>query len=158
MALTKQQRMVKRLLVSDPDMDWKEATRKAGYSNPATAAARLKSNPAFMASISVTRHLRMAEEHIDKDLILGALWDLYEYSSEEGAVMMWDKETESYKQVGYREPDVRSAKDVLKLLADIKGYTTHNLKVDLNPGDKAFKFEKAIPASIQQVLDEEYGN
>lgn len=156
MALTKQQRAVKRALLDNPSLTWAEAAKRAGYKSPREAGRRLANNPQFIASLNIAKHLSMKEESIDKDLLLGALWDLYELAADEGALRMWDDEKQQYVGVGFREPDVRAAKDVLKLISEMKGYLNRDQKIVVEPGSKPFTFQK-VPESIRSVLDKEYG-
>ena len=156
MALTKRQRLVKKLLLADTDLTMEEACRKAKYASPKVEAKRLEDHRELTAQIAVARHLEMHDAHLTKDMIRGALWDLYEYAADEGPIMIWDRDKQEYINSGeYRLPDVAAATRVLKILAETKRMLGKD--ITLHPGSEPLELQHTIPESIQQLLDREYG-
>ena len=154
MALTKQQRIVKRLLVKDPEMSWADAAEKAGYMSPKASGVRLKANPSLRAEIAAARQSRTPTQKIDKEYVSSVLVEILEHSMEEGPILMWDEKKQEYKQVGYRDMDAKNARETAKLLGTEVGMFKKEVKLSQ---DKPFQVEGKLPDSLQGLMDEEYG-
>ncbi len=154
MALTKQQRIVKRLLVKDPEMSWTAAAEKAGYMTPSASAIRLKANPSLRAAIAAARQGHKVPVKVDREYVTSTLVEILEHSMEEGPVLMWNEDTQEYKQVGYRELDAKNARETAKLLGTEVGMFKKEVKLSQ---DKPFQVEGKLPDSLQELMDEEYG-